>query len=107
MLRIDLDLKLLSDSLKLEPRIEADYFLTDFQTRHKRFRIHEEWFQIALIEFQWAEVCDISCDEFFFRRMIFKMIKNIQNSDFQPKNIFYSKRAFLSLSRTNYLCKTR
>ena len=34
------------------------------------------------IESDWAKVCDVSCDEFFFRRMISKTIKSVQNSDF-------------------------
>ena len=40
----------------------------------------------------WAEVCDVSCDEFFFffflRRMTNKTVKNLQNSNFWQKYMF-------------------
>ena len=43
----------------------------------------------SCIRHDWAEVCKISSDEFFFRRMIFKTIKNMQNSDFRQKPNFF------------------
>ena len=51
-----------------------------------------------------AEVGDVSCHEFlfflFFRRMIFKTIKNMQNIDFWAQNMFYYKFLFLKFDKS-------
>ena len=48
----------------------------------------------------WAEVCDVSCDQFFFRRTIFKTIKNMKNSDFRQKQHFLLQKKILKFDKS-------
>ena len=36
----------------------------------------------------WAQVCDVSYDQFFYCRVIFKTIQNMKNNDFRQKQHF-------------------
>ena len=53
--------------------------------------------------FDWVEVCDVSCEAFFFLSYDLQNKKICIIVIFDKNNIFNSRKKFLSMSKTNYL----